>query len=83
MHLNLILKKIGEAILNYLKEGNQTLDEVSNIWSGSGMNRYNFGAEIEAHADLFLNKTLYTEILKGARYLLKNGIKVNESFDKE
>jgi hypothetical protein len=76
-------QKVGEAILNYLKEGNQTLDEVSNIWSGSGMNRYNFGAEIEAHADLFLNKTLYTEILKGARYLLKNGVKVNESFDKE
>ena len=28
-------QKVGEAILNYLKEGDQTLNQVADIWSGS------------------------------------------------
>ena len=73
-------KQLEENLLkNIYKNLKSDLEKIGK----TSFNYEDFGAEIEAHADLFLNKTLYTEILKGARYLLKNGIKVNESFDKE
>lgn len=75
-------QKVGENILIYLREGNQTLDEVANIWSGSGSNRYNFGTEIEAHADMLLNKTRLTKFIQEVRKYQKNGNN-NKNFEKE
>ena len=63
---------MGDKILNYLREGNEPLYEVSNKWSGSGNNSYNFGAEIEAHADLLVNKTKLTKLIKFIRQKQKN-----------
>lgn len=65
-------QKMGDKILNYLREGNEPLYEVSNKWSGSGNNSYNFGAEIEAHADLLVNKTKLTKLIKFIRQKQKN-----------
>ena len=62
-------QKMGDKILNYLREGNEPLYEVSNKWSGSGNNSYNFGAEIEAHADLLVNKTKLTKLTKLIKFI--------------
>ena len=65
-------QKMGDKILNYLREGNEPLYEVSNKWSGSGNSSYNFGSEIEAHADLLVNKTKLTKFIKFVRQKQKN-----------
>ena len=64
-------QKMGKKILNYLREGDEPLYEVSNKWSGSGNNSYAFGSEIEAHADLLINKTKLAKFIKFGRQIQK------------
>ncbi len=63
-------QKITEAILTYLRDKENTLDEVSNNWSGSGLNKAKFGTEIQAHADMLLDEKIFTKLLK----IVKTGI---------
>lgn len=64
-------QKMGKKILNYLREGDEPLYKVSNKWSGSGNNSYTFGSEIEAHADLLVNKTKLAKFIKYGRQIQK------------
>lgn len=78
-------QKVGEAILKYLKEGDQTLDQVADIWSGSGENKYNFCQEIRAHADFLLDETNNAKLLKTAHEYsekMKKGFKGDAAFVK-
>ena len=47
-------ENIGNNILNFLQD-NESFDEVAGQWSGFPYAR-NFNSEIEAHADLLLNR---------------------------
>ncbi|MDO5088184.1 MAG: hypothetical protein Q4D53_00200 [Leptotrichiaceae bacterium] len=79
-------RKVGDTILTYLKEGNQTLDEIADIWSGSGPNKYNFSGEIQAHAELLLNTKKAVQFLKllhKTNKFVKNNFKFDKNFEKE
>ena len=61
-------QNFGETILKFLAKDKEKLDtlklnEIAGQWSGSSYS-YNFGAEIEAHADLLLNKTRLTKFIR-------------------
>ena len=73
-------QKVGEAILKYLKEGDQTLNQVADIWSGSGENKYNFCQEIRAHAHLLLNTEQAAKFLKFGNFIKYQYEKEKQNF---
>ena len=81
-------KKVGNSILNYLQD-KKNLDQTAGDWSGSSYES-KFSGEIEAHADLLLNRTAITKFLRATKfnksdieYFNSAGIADMGNFDKD